>query len=209
VTKPIRLNHDASRIFRGMAHRWPLNPFFIATQYYVYSGNRTGGSFPSPLMGEDRVRVDDPGLVRETGMTIMVSSTSLAMPIASTRCQLPSRCQLPPHPSPLPRNARARDIVEFCTHTRSGRAVNRCVAHMFRKRDSAASMASAQLDGRLLDETRHEIPSPITMTSKVRSSLFFHALTSLISLQKERAVNEHREKVVSVVLATCASAVVV
>jgi hypothetical protein len=75
-----------------------------------------GGSFPSPLMGEGRVRVDDPGLVRETGMTIMVSSTSLAMPIASTRCQLP------PHPSPLPRKARARDIVEFCTHTRSGRA---------------------------------------------------------------------------------------
>jgi hypothetical protein len=51
-------------------------------------------------------------------MTTMVSSTSLAMPIASTRRQLPPHAADCPLTQPLPRKARAGDIVEFCTHTR-------------------------------------------------------------------------------------------
>jgi hypothetical protein len=49
-------------------------------------------------MGEDRVRVDDPGLVRETGMTIMVSSTSLAMTIASHAANCPLTLPIAPSP---------------------------------------------------------------------------------------------------------------
>jgi hypothetical protein len=49
------------------------------------------------------VKVDDPGLMQERGMTLMGSSTSPARPIVS------QHRYLPPHPNPLPQNG-AREI---------------------------------------------------------------------------------------------------